>query len=65
MSRKSKKNIANDANRCITFLKYKGGQARLSELSVSLYIIQDLVNKGQIKVKNTGMGYCLELQGQS
>ena len=65
MRKKSQIAISSNANRCLTFLKNRGGKARLSELTVGTSILQELVNKGQIKVLNTGMGYCAQLQEKS
>ncbi|MBD2471427.1 hypothetical protein [Nostoc sp. FACHB-145] len=60
----STKKSANNSNACLLFLKNRGGRAKLSELSFSQTVIQDLITKNIAKVKNTGAGYYLELEKQ-
>ncbi|BBD63120.1 hypothetical protein NIES2109_59700 (plasmid) [Nostoc sp. HK-01] len=56
---------ADNSNACLLFLKNRGGRARLSELTFSQTVIQDLITRDIAKVKNTGTGYYLELEKQS
>lgn len=65
MRKKSQIAISSNANLCLKFLKNRGGKARLSELTVSRSILQDLVNKGQVRVLNTEMGYFVQLGGNN
>ncbi|MFN6564233.1 MAG: hypothetical protein RMY28_031190 [Nostoc sp. ChiSLP01] len=60
----SSKKSAPNSNACLLFLKNKGGRARLSELTFSQNVIQDLITLDIAKVKNTGAGYYLELENQ-
>jgi len=60
----STKKSADNSNACLLFLKNKGGKARLSELTFSQTVIQDLITKEIAKVKNTGAGYYLELENK-
>ncbi|MBU7586199.1 MAG: hypothetical protein KAF91_25595 [Nostoc sp. TH1S01] len=53
---------ADNSNACLLFLRNRGGRARLSELSFSQTVIQDLITKDIAKVKNTGNGFYLELE---
>ncbi|MBD2682394.1 MULTISPECIES: hypothetical protein [Nostoc] len=61
----SSKQSAPNSNACVLFLKNKGGRARLSELTFSQNVIQDLITKDIAKVKNTGAGFYLELENKS
>ncbi|MCC5639827.1 hypothetical protein LC593_29175 [Nostoc sp. CHAB 5844] len=61
----SSKKSALDNNACLLFLKNRGGRAKLSELTFSQTLIQDLITKNIAKVTNTGNGYYLELENKS
>jgi hypothetical protein len=65
MKTKTSSKKSADNNACLLFLKNKGGRAKLSELTFSQTMIQDLITKNIAKVTNTGAGYYLELEKQS
>ncbi|MFN6569855.1 hypothetical protein [Dendronalium sp. ChiSLP03b] len=58
----STKNPVDNKNACLLFLQNRGGRVKLSELTFSQTVIQDLITKDIAKVKNTGNGYYLELE---
>ncbi|MBD2479823.1 hypothetical protein H6G79_33180 [Anabaena sp. FACHB-83] len=45
---------ADNSNACLQFLKNRGGRARLSELTFSQTVIQDLITKDIAKVNPFG-----------
>ncbi|MBD2496760.1 hypothetical protein [Nostoc sp. FACHB-280] len=50
----STKKSADNSNACLLFLKNRGGKARLSELTFSQTVIQDLITKEIAKVNPFG-----------
>ncbi|MBG1263278.1 hypothetical protein [Nostoc commune] len=62
MSRKSThRTPADHSSLCLQYLRRCGGSARLCHINFSLCVIQTLVNRKLVKIKNTGAGFFVEL----
>ncbi|WP_100904459.1 hypothetical protein [Nostoc flagelliforme] len=62
MSKKSTYPTSTDhSSLCLQYLRRCGGSARLCSINFSLCVIQTLVNRKLVKIKNTGAGFFVEL----
>ncbi|MBD2248614.1 hypothetical protein [Nostoc sp. FACHB-888] len=52
---------ADHSSLCLQYLRRCGGSARLCSINFSLCVIQALVNRKLVKIKNTGAGFFVEL----
>ncbi|MCW5319233.1 hypothetical protein GTQ43_38290 [Nostoc sp. KVJ3] len=50
------------SHQCLQYLRRCGGSARLCSINFSLGVIQTLVNRKLVKIKNTGAGFFVELE---
>lgn len=53
---------ADQSHQCLQYLRHCGGSARLCTINFSLGVIQTLVNRKLVKIKNTGAGFYVELE---
>lgn len=62
MPRKSTHAVRQDNSfLCLQYLRFCGGSARLSSISYSMSVIQTLLNRGLVKINNTGTGIFVEV----